>query len=227
MDPVGRVTGQRQPSIHIAVSDHRRQRVAPSAAHRADRPEMWPQPPAGLPPETHVVQCHERHGVLRALGPDDRRDIRGTARFRVGAWPHRQRGKRSSGQEMLQRDIVMRPLMRHRTDDRRLAIRNSGDLYARLISQRRVATLCRDDQLALDQLPLSPDESTHRHATARQPLLPVRTSATGPAPEIGHSGLSGATALPPSSRMGGDRHRPHGGRNADAAERAGGRRVHH
>ena len=143
-----RIAGQRQPRIDIAVRDHRRQRIAPSPADRADRAQMRTQPPADLPSEPLVVQCHERRRILGALGPDNRRDIRRTARFRIGARSHRQRGERAGRQEMLQRQVVMRPLMRDGADDRGLMIRNAGDRNARLLPQRRIAALGGDDQPA-------------------------------------------------------------------------------
>jgi hypothetical protein len=100
------------------------------------------EPPRDFPREGGRLQLGERRRDRRLLGEDDGRDMR-----RADGRPQRKLRERSAGQEMLQRRVVVRLLMRDRTDDAALAIgvADRGDRSAP--AQRAVPPLRRDHEL--------------------------------------------------------------------------------
>ena len=168
---------------------------------------MTPEAPRDLLAEPRVVVPEHLSGDRGALGPDDGGDVRRAAQLRVLARPHRQDCERAGRQEMLQRQVVVRPVVADGADDAGLVVGQPGHRDAGRLTQRRVAALCRDHQPAAQLL----RSLTHwrrcapplRPAAVPRRRRPERTRAAPAAPGISVQGHAQATRLHhPAERTG-------------------------
>jgi hypothetical protein len=148
MDAMRRITHQGEPRIDVARRQQGRERIVPAPPQQANPAEMIAQPPGHLAGEGWRVQRREALAHVRAVGKDDRRDMRG-ARRRA----HGKLREGSAGQEMLQRDVLVVTLMRDGANDAALAIGVADDRDTRLAPQWTLSPLGRDDETAGDALP--------------------------------------------------------------------------
>jgi len=117
VNPVRRVSHQHQPRIHIPLGMERAQRIDPPPPDRTHCAEVVAEPALYLAGERGVIERDHPVGLGRPLGPDDCRYMRRAVRA-----GHRQLRERAAGQEMFQRRLVMRQLVRDGGDDAALTI---------------------------------------------------------------------------------------------------------
>ena len=149
VDAMRRIPHQSEPFGRVAGGVHGRQRIGPAPPDRRHRAEVVPQPRRDLPAIGRIVHRQRRRGDRRALGPDDGADVR-MPRDAV----HRQLREGAVGQELLQRDIVVRLLVRDGPDDAHAMVVEPRHRDARLAAQRRVAALGADHKARPDLLPI-------------------------------------------------------------------------
>ena len=117
VDAVRGVADQREAGVDVALRVHGGERVEPAAADRADGAEMRAEAAGDLAAEHGVVEADQAVGEVGALGPDDGGDV-----GRALDADHRQLGEGAGGQEVLERGVAVRPLVRDGADDAALPV---------------------------------------------------------------------------------------------------------
>ena len=179
----------------------RRERIGPAPPDRADaRRDGRRGARASSRPKRGIVHAPAAPRDRGAVGPDEGARHAGRRPCRSCRARQRQLREGPVRQELLERDVAVRLLMREGADHADLVVVERAAGMPACAAQRAIAALGADDQAGVDDLPRSTGAPPRRRRRARPRPGGGEDVQVRAAPAGGRSARRAAPAPPPSSR---------------------------